>query len=302
MALLDKKNNHGTSAGTSLLEPEDIARLETFEFAPRMVAEGLYAGRHRSLTRGSSTEFRDYREYSPGDEIGLLDWRAYARSDRFYIRTFEQETSLDCTIFLDSSASMGFGEKVSKLRYGSFLAAALSYLVVRRGDRISLHLFDEQLRHSLPHGSTRRHLNHIFTRLERNEAGEATHTAAALNRALPAMRHRGAMLVISDFLDDPVSLFEALDPYNHRGFRIYLCHILDPEELDLPRRGMLTFEDLESRVRVRAHTEELRKAYRDAVSQHVEVIRQLARRRKIEYIPARTDASIHAILNALNQT
>jgi len=156
---------------------------------------------------------------------------------------------------------MAFGKKVSKLRFASFLAAALSYLVIRRGDRVSLHLFDERLRHSLPHGSTRRHLNHVFSLLEQNKAGKATCTADALNRALPAMQQRGAMLVMSDFLDDPVALFDALAPYSHRGFRIYLCHILDPEELELPNRGMLMFEDLENRSRVRAHTDDMREDY-----------------------------------------
>jgi len=293
--------NHRRDDGRRpLLEPEDIARLETFEFAPRVVAEGLYSGRHRSLVRGSSTEFRDYREYSPGDDLGLVDWRVYARSDRFYIRTFEQETSLDCTVFLDSSASMAFGKRVTKLRYGSFFAAALAYLVVRRGDRVSVHLFDEVLRHSLPHGSTRRHLDHIFSVLEKNEPGKTTRTAEALHRALPAMRQRGAMLVVSDFLDDPVALFEALDPYNHRGFRIYLCHVLDPEELDLPQRGMLMFEDLEDRSRLRAHTEELRDGYRETIQRHIQMIREMARRRHIEYVLAPTDSSIYGILSILN--
>jgi uncharacterized protein (DUF58 family) len=265
-----------------------------------MVAEGLFAGRHQSRVRGSSTEFRDYREYSPGDELKLVDWRAYARSDRYYVRTFEQETDLDCTLFLDSSGSMDFGDPLSKIRFASFFSAALAYLVVRRGDRIALHTFDASLRDSIPHGSTRSHLNHVFATLANNRAGQTTGTAEALRMALPAMRHRGAMIVVSDFMDDPAEIFHALDPYCHRGFRIYLCHVLAPEERELPRRGMLLFEDMESRLRVRADTEEIRRLYREAMDSHIQTLRELAVRRRIEYLAAQTDESIYALLGALN--
>ena len=118
--------------GTRLLGPEDIRRLKTFEFAPRVVVEGFFAGRHRSRRRGSSTEFRDFRQYAVGDDPALIDWRVYARSDRFYIRLFEQETDMDCTVFLDSSGSMGFGGNPTKLEYASFFTAAISYLVDRK--------------------------------------------------------------------------------------------------------------------------------------------------------------------------
>lgn len=132
------------------LRPEDIRKLETFEFAPKAVVEGYLAGNHRSRSRGCSIEFRDYREYVHGDDPALIDWRVFARTDRYYLRTYEQETNMECHVFLDSSASMGFGRELSKLEYGSFFAAALCYLVTRNSDRVSLQLFDDSIRHFFP--------------------------------------------------------------------------------------------------------------------------------------------------------
>lgn len=286
---------------SALLTPEDLRRLKSFEFAPRILVDGWFAGRHRSRQRGSSTEFSDYREYAAGDDPRQVDWRVYARSDRFYIRLFEQETDMDCTVFLDCSRSMAYGNTVSKLRYASFFAAALAYLVVRNGDRVGMHLFDEGIRHSFPHGGTRKHLDQIFNTLQQTGAERETNTAEALQRALPALRHRGLLLILSDFLDEPAAIFEALAPYLHRGFRICLYQILCPEEIELPDTGMVTFEDMETGRRLRANTPEIRSAYAEAMNQHIRVLRQMAARRQVRFTTARTDRSFYELLDALNE-
>ena len=171
---------------TPLLQPGDLRTLESFEFAPRTVVEGYLSGRHRSRVAGASTEFRDYRSYTPGDDPRGVDWRVFARTDRFYLRTHNQETNTRAHIVVDSSASMGFGDRVSKLRYASFFAAAAAYLVVRGGDAVSLTLFDREIRRHFPSSSTTAHLNHLFSALEANTPGETTSIAESLRKAAGA--------------------------------------------------------------------------------------------------------------------
>jgi len=271
------------------LRPEDIRKLGTFEFAPKALVEGFFAGRHRSLERGSSIEFRDYRPFVDGDDRALVDWRCFARTDRYYVRTYEQETTMECTLFLDSSASMGFGGPVTKLEYASFFTAALAYLVVRGKDRVSLHLFDREIREFFPPGSTTKHLNNLLAALERNRPGSQTSLATALQRAYPLLRRKGTLIVVSDFFDDPAAIFQALNPYLHRGFKVHLFHVLDPAELELADKGLVSFQDLETGERLVAHTDNLRGLYRDAIAEHIHNLRSLSRRRGVDYVPARTD-------------
>ena len=278
-----------SAARFKYLRPEDVRKLRSFEFAPRALVEDYLAGRHRSRVSGPSTEFRDYRQYVPGDDPRAVDWRVYARTDRHYLRTYEQETATQCHIFLDSSASMGFGRAMSKLDYASFFAAGLCYLVTRGGDRVSLALFDTGVRAFFPPGKTAGHMQNLMHALERNAPGSRTALAEALRRTLPLLHRRGVVVVISDFFDDPAAIFDAFSPYVHRGFTLFLFHVLAPEELDLEDRGLVAFLDLETGQRVTAHTDTLRAAYRAAMDTHIRNLRDLARRRRIDYTVARTD-------------
>ena len=283
------------------LKPEDIRALTSYEFAPRAVAEGYLAGRHRARAAGSSVDFRDYRQFVFGDDPALIDWRVFARTDRRYLRTYEQETELECHVFLDSSASMGFGQGLTKLEYSSFFCAALSYLILHNNDRVSLQIFDDQIRHFFPPGSTRRHLHNVLSALERNEPGGQTSLAHALRRSYPLLKRKGSLVIISDFFDDAADIFSALGPYLHRGFKVYLFHVLSPEELDLASRGLVTFQDLESNARVIAHTEDLRPAYGKAIQEHIQALRTLATRRQIDYVLARTDTHYFSLFDRLIQ-
>lgn len=281
------------------LRPEDVRALTALEFVPRALAEGVLAGRHRSAARGASIEFRDYRQFVPGDDPALVDWRVFARTDRHYLRTYEQETNMECHLFLDSSASMGYGDSPSKLDYASFFCAALAWLVTRGNDRVSLQIFDDRIRFHAPPGSTRRHLHNLLHALDANTPGGQTRLAEALHRSHPLLKRRGTLVVLSDFLDDPDAIFRALNPYLHRGFRIHLFHILHPDELDLPRRGLLTFRDMETHGRLIAHTEEIRTAYSDAMRAHIAALRRFATRRGIDYVMTSTAAPHLALFDRL---
>lgn len=283
------------------LQAEDIRKLERYAFAPRTLVEGTLAGRHRSTSAGPSTEFRDYRPYVPGDDIRQVDWRVYARTDRHYLRTHNQETNTACHVFLDSSESMGFGAPSAKLDYASYFAAALCYLVVRSKDTVSLQLFDEKVRTFFPPGSTHAHLHNVLHALETNRPGGRTALAAALERSFPLLKRRGALIVLSDFFDDAGAIFAALSPYLHRGFEVHLYHVLDPAEMELSPRGLATFQDMETGRRVIAHTQRIHEDYRRAMGQHIQNLRDLARRRGVNYSLARTDTHYFKLFDQLVQ-
>lgn len=283
------------------LKPEDIRKLERFEFAPRALVEGYLSGRHLSRARGSSVEFRDYRQYVSGDDPKLIDWRVYARTDRHYLRTYEQETNMECHIFLDSSASMGFGKRVTKLEYASFFAAALCHLVIKGSDRVSLQIFDDKIRHFFPPGSTHLHMQNLMRALEGNVPGNRTSISVALRKSVSLLRRKGTLIVISDFLDEPASVFAALSPYLHRGIKVYLFQVLTPEEMDLEDRGLATFVDMETSRRIVAHTDNIRCTYKRLMQDHVNGLRELSVRRNIEHVLARTDTHYFQLFDRLTK-
>ena len=283
------------------LRPEDVRRLDSYEFAARLLAEGWLAGRHRSRLRGPSIEFHEYRAYSPGDDLALVDWRVFARTDRHYVKTFEQETNLECHILLDGSASMGFGggAEITKHEFACHFAAALAWLVVQGSDHVSLQIFDSRIREFLPAGSTRQHLHQLLSVLETSEPKGETALAAALRRASVPLRRRGTVIVLSDFYDEPAEIFHALNPFVHRGFRVHLFHVLSPEEMEIDGAMLARFEDLESGERLTIHPRTLAAEYRQTLQTHFGRLRTLAGQRQIDYALTRTDATIWPLLDRL---
>jgi len=281
------------------LKSEDILRIRRFDFAVKAMVEGYLSGRHRSKQRGASIEFHEYRAYTHGDDPSLVDWRVFARNERYYLKTFEQETNMECHLFVDSSASMGFqnGADLSKLEFCSFFAACMAWLVINRNDRVSLHTFDDTIRNFLPPGGTRRHLHNILSQLEDNKPGGQTSLPTALRRAAPLLRRKGTLIILSDFFDDPAETFAALNPYLHRGFRIHLCHVLDPAEQDLPNRGLTRFVDMENGQRLTLHPAALRKAWREQINNHISRMRRLATSREVNYALVTTRQSYHALFD-----
>lgn len=266
------------------------------------MVEGYLAGRHRSHQRGSSIEFHEFRQYTPGDDLARVDWRVFARNDRLFLRTFEQETNLECHIFLDCSASMGFPESAgrgSKLDYASFFAASLAWWVVAKNDRVSLTLFDRGIRRFIPPGSTRKHLHELLTTLESNVPGSDTSLTEALARAHPLLKRKGTLVILSDFFTDPAALFNALNPYLHRGFRVHLFHILDPDEISLPERGLSRFVDMENNQDLIAHPHAIREAWEQGLLSHSRAMRALASARHADYSLTSTADSYFSLFDRL---
>jgi uncharacterized protein (DUF58 family) len=268
------------------LDPADIRRLKNYEFGAKAMVEGYLSGRHRSHQRGSSIEFHEFRQYVQGDDLARVDWRVFGRTDKMFLRTFEQETNLECHIFLDCSASMAFsghGDRLSKLEYASFFSAALAWWVISKNDRVSLTLFDNGIRRFLPPGSTRKHLNDLLNTLETNQAGSGTSITETLARAQPLLRRKGTLVVLSDFFCDPAELFRSLNPYIHRGFRIHLFHVLDPAEIQLDDRGLSRFVDMETDDQLTIHPHTMRDAWNREIVGHTRTLRALAASRRTDY-------------------
>lgn len=284
------------------LDPADIRRLKNYEFGAKALVEGCLAGRHRSRQRGSSIEFHEFRQYSPGDDPNRIDWRVFARNDKLFLRTFGQETNLECHIFLDGSASMGFPEhspRLSKLEYASFFSAALAWWVISKNNRVSLTLFDQGIRKHLPAGSTRRHLNDLLQTLENNTPGSGTSITEALSRAQPLLKRKGTLVILSDFFEDPATLFRALNPYLHRGFRILLYHLLDPAELTLEPKHLSRFTDVESGRQLTLHAPSLQHAWNQEILAHSRTLRALASSRQVDYTLTPTNTPWFAMFDPL---
>lgn len=288
------------------LQPRELKALKNLLFAARIIVEGIYSGRHKSPYRGSSPEFVDYREYNPGDEIRSIDWKAFARTDRYFIKLFEKETDMNCYILVDKSASMGYGgpayrnllpaSEVSKLDYAFFLTAALAYLMVKQGDKVSVSLFDTKLSKQIAPGGTFPHLYQILNVLERQKAGDRTSISRILQDAYPLFKRRGLLIVISDFLDEPEEIFRALNRYRHRRFEILLFHVLHEYEYELPPLDRVKFVDAETGETIASRPADIRKSYNDEVRGFVQTLRGYARARNIDYNLVTTDTPYSDVL------
>jgi uncharacterized protein (DUF58 family) len=288
------------------LDERTLGFLKHLSFSPRGTVDGAYTGKHKSLLRGHSQEFTDYREYMPGDDIRKIDWKVYGRTDRYVIKLCEQETVMTCYLLVDCSASMAFGgawhekffgkEDVSKYDYACYLGAALSYLLLKQGDRVSLTLFGSEIEQHLPAGSTFTHLNEILQALEVQKVHRKTCTSKVLQQASSLLKRRGILIVISDLLDDPEALFGVLDMYLYRGFEVVLFQVLHRHELELPKLASVNFVDLESGEKLTSVPDDVRQAYHRELQEYVDTIRSMAEVRRIDYELMSTETPYPAAL------
>ena len=250
------------------LDPAVIARLGSMELKARTVVEGFLSGLHRSPYKGFSVEFAEYRQYLPGDDLSTLDWKVYARSDRHYVKKFEEETNLDCHVLLDISASMAYrgGAAMSKVEYGSVLAASLAYLMNRQRDATGLIEFDDRIRGRLPASARPGHLHAILLALEKVAAGAKSDVGRPLHQLADALGKRSLVVLISDLLDDPDNIVRGLKHLRFRGTDVIVFQVLDPHEIQFPFRGAARFTDVESDDVVTADPDRVRESYLDAMA------------------------------------
>ena len=235
------------------LDPAVVARLGNLELKARTIVEGLLTGLHRSPFKGFSVEFAEYRQYIPGDALSTIDWKVYARSDRYYVKKFEEETNLDCHVMLDVSNSMSYGSgPMTKFEYGACLAASLGYLMNRQRDAIGLTAFDENIVSMLPASSRPGHLRGVLVTLDRLRPGRKTNVSKPLHQLADSIVKRGMVVLISDLLDDPIEVIRGLKHFQFRGNDVIVFHILDPHETDFPFERATRFEDLETEEEIMA--------------------------------------------------
>jgi len=242
-----------TAHDRPFLDPAVVARLGTLELKARTIVEGFLSGLHRSPFKGFSVEFAEYRQYIPGDALSTIDWKVYARSDRYYVKKFEEETNLDCHVMLDVSNSMSYGSgPMTKFEYGACLAASLGYLMNRQRDAIGLTAFDENIVSMLPASSRPGHLRGILVTLDRLTPGRKTNVSKPLHQLADSIVKRGMVVLISDLLDDPVEVIRGLKHFQFRGNDVIVFHVLDPHETDFPFERATRFEDLETEEEIMA--------------------------------------------------
>jgi uncharacterized protein (DUF58 family) len=237
-----------TAHDRPFLDPAVVARLGTLELKARTIVEGFLSGLHRSPFKGFSVEFAEYRQYIPGDDLATIDWKVYARSDRFYVKKFEEETTLECHLLIDVSGSMGYGSHhaMTKFEYAACLAASLSYLMNRQRDSVGLTAFDENIVSMLPSSSRVGQLRALLLTLDRLKLGRATNVSKPLHLLADSLSKRGMVILISDLLDDPEAVIRGLKHFQFRGTDVVVFHVLDQDEIDFPFERATRFEDLET--------------------------------------------------------
>ena len=271
----------------------DAARVSKLQLMARQVVEGVITGLHKSPHRGFSVEFSEHREYVPGDELRHLDWRAYARSDRYYIKLYEQETNLRATLVLDTSMSMQFANKMD---YGRHLAACLAYLLANQQDLAGLVTVDDQIRLELPPASSPAHLDRLFKALEQTEPGRYTALADGLHQLAERLPRRSLVILISDLWLDAVQFTRALQHLKYRRHQGLVLHLLDKAEIELPYGRQVTLQDLETGEKIQISPPELREAYRKNIQAYLVNIRRCCSDCDIEYHPIYTDVAYEKAL------
>jgi uncharacterized protein (DUF58 family) len=268
------------------LQPHIVSKLANMELRARLVVEGFITGLHRSPYHGFSVEFAEHRQYMPGDEIRHIDWKIYGRTDRYFIKRYEEETNLKSYILLDTSRSMGYASpgSISKLTYASSLAASLAYLMIKQSDAVGLALFDETVTTYLPPHATRGYLRQILVALHHAQPAGSTATAKALHQVADRIRRRGLVVVISDLLDKQEEVITALKHFRHKKNEVIVMHVLDPLERSFAFGDDAQFRDLETNERMVTLPRHIGRAYREAVSKFVERYKQECREHRADYV------------------
>jgi uncharacterized protein (DUF58 family) len=266
-------------ARAALIDPQTLMSIRNLELRARVVVEGFWSGIHRSPYHGFSVEFTEYRQYTPGDDPRYLDWRVFARSDRYFLKRFEDETNLRCHLIADQSRSMTFGSRgYTKAEYAATLAATLAYFLHLQGDAVGLLTFDEQVREFLPTRHRKGHLRRLMLALENPAAGRATDLAAPLQRVAEIIRKRGLIVLISDFLAPLDRLERSLVQLSACGHEVIAFQVLDPAEIALQFSDPAMFEDLETGRTLMIDPGAVRTDYVRRLEEHCAVVRRLCER------------------------
>jgi uncharacterized protein (DUF58 family) len=286
-----------TRDSAKFLQPEQISRISRLEVRAREIVEGFLSGLHRSPYYGQSVEFVQHREYVPGDDFRRIDWKAWSKTDKYYIKQYEEDTNLRTLLLVDVSESMNYGSgAMTKYDYACTVAAALSYLLLRQSDAVALTTFDNAIRSRVPPRSRQSHLHSIVEALQTQKPGSKTGLDRLLAQVANEQSLKGMIILISDLFVDPQELDKGLSLLRHRGHDVLVFHILDDEELDFDFSGTTKFEGLEAAGDVVCDPRALREGYLAALTQFLDTTRRNCARRLIDYQTIRTSEHLDAAL------
>ncbi len=279
------------------LKPDVISRLSRLDLVARLVVEGFITGLHRSPYHGFSVEFSEYRPYNPGDPPRHIDWKVWGRTDRYYVKRFEEETNLRAYILLDASGSMGYTSgSMTKLGYAVALSAALSYLMLLQRDAVGLITFDSKIKTYMPPRSVFSYLHVLFGEMDRLKSGGDTHLANTFHEMAERIKRRGLILVFSDLMDDQRRVMNALKHFRHRKHEVIVFHILDPMERSFAFKNEGTFIDMESGEKIEAHPWHIREEYRKRFGNFIDAYKRECRQHQIDYVMMDTSQSFDLAL------
>lgn len=290
----------GNQAPTSL-DPQTLAKLKGLTLRARHIVEGYVSGLHRSPYHGFSIEFAEHREYAPGDDLRYLDWKVFGRTDKYYLKQYEDETNLICYLVLDVSESMryqGPDSPLSKFEYAQCIAAAMAWLVLQQQDAVGLVTFDDEIRANVSPSSSAAHLGQLLQVMESAEVRAKTAAGPIFHELAERFHKRGVVLVLSDLFDDVPAMMAGLKHFRHRRHDVILFHVLDAAELDFPFRSPTLFKGLEHMPQVVADPRSLRKAYLRELAAYQQDLQRGCRSQGMDYQLVRTDQPLDAVLSA----
>lgn len=283
----------------AFLSAEEMHKIARQVLMSRYVVEGNLAGAHRTQLRGTSSEFADHKAYGQGDDPKHIDWRVLARSDRYYVKRFEDETNLRVYVVLDRSNSMGYGSgSVTKFEYACRLTAALGYVVVKARDSIGLFLHADKIDAAMESRNSLNHLNNVLKCIQTFKPSSTTAIAESLHQVAASIRHRALVIVVSDLFDDEEAISLALAHFRKRNHDVIVLHVLDPMELDLSFKKRCLFEDMETKERIAVNPRSLRKAYAEVFGAFLDRCRKACAGLRIDYRIARTDEPMDQFIRA----
>jgi uncharacterized protein (DUF58 family) len=299
--LLFERMPHTAPTTSPLLDPRTLARIQGLELRARRIVEGYVAGLHRSPYQGFSNEFAEHREYAPGDDLRYVDWKVFGKTDKVYLKQFEEETNLICYLLLDTSQSMqyqGPGAPLSKLAYAQCAAASLAYLVLRQRDSVGLVTFDQEVRQLIRPSSSPTQLKQLVRVMEETTAARKTRTGPIFHDLAERLARRGIVVVLSDLFDDVEAMLAGLKHFRHRRHDVIVLHLLDPAELDFPFQQVTMFKGLEALGDVLTEPRSLRAAYQKEIAAYLRRVRTGCLAQQIDYRTVRTDEPLDTVLTA----
>ena len=286
------------SSASTLLDPAAIQHAEALGLHARFIVEGYMSGEHKSPYRGFAIEFTQHREYVAGDDTRHLDWKVLGRTDRYYLKQYEQETNYVAHILLDGSESMKYGSgSISKLQYGKVMAACLSYVILHQRDAVSVGVFDTQVRHHIPRTGNLSTIHNIMDILAGFNPERQTNVATVLHDMAGQIRRKGIVILISDLFDDEEKILDGVQHLRFGGNEVIVFHVMDPFELDFPFQGMVEFDGLEGMDKLMTRPREIRKSYLREVEAFRQRLREGCEKNNVHYVLVNTGHSLHEVLS-----